>query len=402
MFKGSVTRLFSRMGVNAYKGILWTFIFFLLITASVFFFRSLFNLTSSNSALYLIKDDYGRLHITRDLSLEDSGKLVFMIDANPVFKFLDSMATALTDDPFIEVTWDEENGKGIIKEFRPDGTIFQVVLSRYTEGGIPHGIFIGGELPFGDANRFESKTNDNTGMSYYDGKKWQHIWCSINEAFEIKGIKRLFSPWDWRYIGSKVIKKSSGNEVMIESLHQLNTHLDNAPVPVKLSMRRTLSKRSGEDYIRLRVEVINRGSVPVNYAFMFGDEPWVGRYGSSAGNVGWSRETVYRHESFISPFEHNFAGFWDIGNDLAGEKDKFSGYANFVEWTPNPPTTIYFSNDFGKVEDGRVLNSPNNRVIDLMWLNQELMPDESKSYTLAIGMAKPSKETLPVKPEVMF
>lgn len=75
--------------------------------------------------------------------------------------------------------------------------------------------------------------------------------------------------------------------LMIESYHELFL-IDSNNLPVQLSMKRRLYKKAGEDYILFRVEFTNKGKLPVQYNYLFGDEPWVGDFGNSDGDIGWS------------------------------------------------------------------------------------------------------------------
>lgn len=395
MFKN----MFKNPAKTLFKGAVIVSLFLVLSFVSLIILHSVFDFNTTNAVFYLIKDDKGRLGITRDLGFNESSKLVFMLDASCIFHYLEGLASAIIDEPYIELTWDKKIGKGVIKEFRPDGTRLLLVLSRYKEEeGAPQGVFLGGDLPYGDVDRIKEDDRNNTGMAFYNGNKWHHIWCSINEGLSIKDVEDSIEPWNWKYIRSNVIK-SSGTEVIVESLHEYKTNI--AGYPVILLMRRTLSKKAGDDYFKLKIDISNIGKGPVFYLYTFGDEPWVGEFGDSSGDVGWTNVGLYKHESYVSPFTHNFAGFWDIGNEAAKEWHNFSGYANFVEWILNRPTLVYFSNSFVEVNERKPLDSKDNRILNLLWLDQHLMPGDTKSYILALGMAHPNPSIgLPVKPAV--
>ncbi len=147
------------------------------------------------------------------------------------------------------------------------------------------------------------------------------------------------------------------------------------------------------------MEITNNGNSPVQYNYLFGDEPWVGDFGSSDGDIGWSDQGIYRKHTYLLPSRINFAGIWDRGNDLIGEiPGSYSSYANFIEWLENPPTFVQFSDDFKRVDENAPLSSKFNRVINLQWLYQILLPGQSKSYVFAMGMARPDSSGIPVKP----
>lgn len=370
--------------------------------ASIIISHYVFGLTSGNAFLYFIKGNDGKIHISNEIGFEETERLIFMIDASCIFKMFEGILSASIKRPLLELTWNKEKGNGVIKEYRPDGTRFLVVLSRYKEAeGVPRGIFFGGDLPYGDVERWLDRSRNNTGIAFYDGNEWRHIWCSINEALSIKGMDEIsIEPWRWRYTDSKILK-STLKEIIIESNHELNIVKDMNHI--HLTMKRILSKRASEDYVLLKVILTNAGNTPVDYSYSFGDEPWVGEFGTSIGDVGWTSGKVFKFENYISPIRYNFAGMWDYGNDMAGEPHRFSNYANFIEWLDTRPTVVYFSNDFTRVDEKRPLSSFDNRILNLLWLYQTLLPGESRVYTLALGMARPEPLTgFPLKPEVIL
>ena len=64
----------------------------------------------------------------------------------------------------------------------------------------------------------------------------------------------------------------------------------------------------------------------------YGDEPWIGDFGSSAGDVGWMGKELIKTEREIDTDKNTYFGMFDYGNDLAGEMHNFTGIANFIEW----------------------------------------------------------------------
>lgn len=391
---------------------------FAFIIGTQFVFERIFHINSENAVTYFIRDNNDRIKVTNDLGLDQADRLVFMIDFNCVFNFLDEIEAILINDPIIELSWDEDGGEGIIKEFRPDGSKFLVVLSRYIkstripDGFNVKGLFIGGDLPYGDVDVWKDRSRRNSGMAFYDGKRWYHIWCAANEGLGIGSMKESLNedrftikvePWNWDYLGSDVRHQNS-SEVIVQSYHEIEGMTGDS-TPVRLSMKRTLYKKAGDDYVILKIEYINMGKFPLVYSYAYGDEPWVGDFGDSAGDVGWADGALYKYQGNISSTNHTFAGLWDIGNDVIGEGHGFTGYANFIEWLGNPPDSVYFANDFTSapqaIDSHMPLNSKAGRVVYLMWDDEILKPGEGKAYTLAIGLARPGRaEGFPLKPNV--
>lgn len=306
------------------------------------------------------------------------------------------------------MSWNAEGGDGVIKEFRSDGTEFLVSLSRYRNtSGVPNGLFIGGDLPLGDPERTQDSSNNNTGMAYYNGKRWLHIWCSLNEGVSIAGAgKQVYAPENWMYLGGRV-HKATASQVILESEHEITLTLLNG-MPVTLGMDRKMFKKLDQDYLILEVSFVNKSPVPLTYTYELGDEPWVGDfYRGSKGNVGWTDGMTYEYEGFIRTDSHRFAGYWDIGNSNINEQGEFTGVADFVEWLSEPPSYAYFANNFGyrRVDRKKPLSSRDNRVIGLVWLDQPLKPGERRTHVLALGMAMPHPERgvyFPIKPHVVF
>jgi len=73
----------------------------------------------------------------------------------------------------------------------------------------------------------------------------------------------------------------------------------------------------------------------MRFIYVYGDEPWLGNYGSSAGDVGWVADGLVLHEGAIDVNKYNFLGFYDYGNDVIVELHNFTGMANFIEWLDN-------------------------------------------------------------------
>lgn len=364
--------------------------FLVLSLIGIVILHSLFDFTSSNAVFYFVEGPDGRIRVTRDLDISMADDLLFMIDATGIIsKFLELSATARSE-PMLDVTWDETLGNGVIKDFRPDGSIFSITFSRFREpDGNAYGLFIGGDLPYGDFHR--DKDGGNSGIGYMKDGRWYHIWCAANEGFILRDS--VFLPKDWGYLGSKVLKNSS-SEVLIESRHRF-------PVRNKeLYMKRRVLMKSGWDYMILSVQFANLGESPIAFTYGYGDEPWVGINSLSRGDIGWTEGRVYKYEGYVPPVPRGYAGYWDHGNDEVREDRNFTDMANFIQWLTISPTEVFFANDFSDVDGMRPLSSLDNRIINLVWRDQNLLPGESKTYMMAIGMALPSPSGFPVKPKV--
>ncbi len=356
---------------------------FILSAGSVFaivVFHDVFKFTSSNTAIYILKKD-GGIMIQRELLVEDSAHLLYTLNMNCVFDTYMRALAVIRNKPALELTWDEDKGTGDIKQYRPDGTMFSLTLSRFREEGLKaKGVFIGGDLPHGDVSR--SSERNTSGFAYYDGKEWRHIWCALNEGFRVYGTEHTIMPAMWKYIGSRV-RQSTRDIVVIESVHESDEG------GVRIRMLRRLVYRAEDEYFVLLTRFINASPQLLVYGYSLGDEPWVGDfYSMSLGDVGWDEGGLIEKEQYISPTKNRFAGFWDIGNKAAGEQKTYSGYANFVEWISPIPNIVFFSNALDKCcDEDMLLSSIDNRVINILWLEQMLAPGQSKDHVVAFGKA---------------
>ena len=315
--------------------------------------------------------------MTTDLMFEEAGSLVFRLDATPLLNKLFEAAAVATESPYIDSRYDAKYGKGIIKQFRPDGSRLELSLARYDEFGVhPHGIIIGGDFPPGDLDSAQGR--EGSGMALYDGKDWIHLWCSANEGIAVSGGGLVYEPHKWQYVSGKTVKKTL-SEVIFESTHRV------IMAGTEVLITRRLGLKAEDDFVTLSISVTNSGGRPLLYDYAYGDEPWVGKFGSSIGDVGWYPGGWVDEERYVDPEIHNIAGFADIGNRRAGDPGEYSGYANFIQWEGSRPTMAYFSNDFHSVRPGRPLSSRDNRILNIVWKNQKLEPGRTLEYRLHIG-----------------
>jgi hypothetical protein len=161
---------------------------------------------------------------------------------------------------------------------------------------------------------------------------------------------------------------------------------------------------AGTSYVTLAVRFTNKGTVPLPIVYMYGDEPWIGIFGSSAGDVGWMGQELIQTEKYIDTQKYSYFGMFDFGNELAGEGHNFTGFANFLEWDKGSrPSKAYISNFSGGLNDPNKivpLVSPTNRFIGLQYGPYLLQPGESFGFTLAIGLAENDpKSGFPIKPK---
>lgn len=295
--------------------------------------------------------------------------------------------------PHLHVDWNPKDGSGYVDNRLADGTRLVTYFGRYLDNDREvHGLFVGGGLPDTVAQNVNYNMN-NSGMTFHNGRTWYHIWCSVNEGIAFAGGGRALTPASWQFLGSKVVARSSSN-VVITSSHEVRYGY----VPLRIERRASFT--GGEPYFSLEIRITNHGKVPIDYAYNYGDEPWVGYYGMALGDVGWVPDRLVSHEEIIDSRRYSYAGMADLGNRACGEKPIYSNLANFIEWLGDERPLVYFSND-GNSPEGRKEKPPlesNERFIGLQWY-RTLFPGATQTLRLNIGMALVNTRTgLPVKP----
>ena len=359
-----------------------------------------YNFDPAVEGFFILEGEKGYwLELTDDLVPEDAARLLWAMPRYPFSKTVESSKCDNSQQPCIEFKWDKSHGRGFIKNTWPDGSKLVINLGRFKDsnGKYPFGIFIGGGLPPSDPD-YRFMNNEATGMTYFDGRRWYHVWCNSNEGLVSPAAPFLVSyPSDWAFKGSRVLE-NDGKNLTIESRHRLS--LNGVPVDT----HRILFYTAGKSYVILATEFTNRGKAPLPLQYMYGDEPWIGDFGSSAGDVGWMDRELILTERQIDTQQHTYFGMYDYGNELAGEDHCFTGIANFIEWNRNErPEKAYISNFSGGVinpDKAVPLVSRTNRFIGLQYGPYILQPGESFSFTIAVGMAgRDPKTGFPIKPK---
>lgn len=352
--------------------------------------------------IYILRSADGRFLVKDDLMLGDEESLLLALPAEPVFRFLNGDVSHATGIKRLEYEWFRRDGSGFVRSFAADGTEFLTCLSRYLDSGgeETRGLFVGGGLPF-DLEVDRRVSMNETGMAFFDGTSWHHIWCNVNEAISPwSNPAAIIPPSSWEFRGSRVLE-SSAERLVLSSRHEIE--LDGVPV----AMDRFMIFRAGSRHVTLVIRMTNMGRQPTGYYYIYGDEPWVGSYGSAEGDVGWVADGLVPYEGTIDPGRYGWAGYVDHGNEAAGEAHDRTGLANFIEWQgPLKPDTVYFSNRIGAFADASArvpLSHPQNRVIFLQWGPRLMAPGQTDTIVLSVGMADRDPSTgFPLKPDTSF
>jgi hypothetical protein len=334
--------------------------------------------------LYLLRSDGGRpLLLKDDLLLGEHPRLIAGLSFGWARRLLASRPGEAGAGPALTLEWDPRAGSGLVRNRLSDGTELLTMFGRYrdSDGNRPHGLFVGGAVPEVSA---DAAAQDQSGMAYHDARGWAHVWCNVNEGLEDEAGHASWPPARWRFLGSGALVNEPGR-VTLESSHEV------ALAGGLLRIDRFAAFVAGEPFFRLTVRLQNLGPGAVHYTYLYGDEPWVGHFGSSEGNVGWRPGQLLRAESAIDP-----------GSGVAGILDEKSGLANFIAWAGGePPGFVYVSNQGGRMAPPgvRVPLTSNEVFIGLEWLRRRLEPGQRWTVELAIGMARTDPASgVPVAP----
>ncbi len=351
--------------------------------------------TGTWRGLYLLGGDLG-WEVADDLFLGDESRFVFGVDVRR--RAEDGLGGYGGPRPILVHDWAAWDGTGWVRNLLPGGREIVTTFSRFVdaEGRHPQGLFIGGRPPLLPGNE-GTRVLNQSGMAYYDGVRWFHVWCNANEAIGNEEGDLSVPGVEWSYEGGEVLV--SGTDVLVLRSEHL-VHLGDG----ELAVVREAFFRAGEPYVLLEIVVANPGTEPVTFRYGYGDDPWLGDYGSSGGNVGWVEGRTVLYEEWVDPTVATFAGYFDYGNEAIGAPHSFTNLANFLEWHPETrPSAAYFSNSVGsQPADGQpVPLAGGERAITLEWGPGALAPGAATRILLAVGLASPGSSVgLPRKPAV--
>jgi hypothetical protein len=341
-----------------------------------------FEISGAWRGLYLLRSGEGRpFTLKDDLVLGDHPQLVASISFGRARRLArgdePSAVPAVPGAPVLSLEWEERTGRGLVRNRLADGTLLVTMLGSYrdSDGREPQGLFVGGAVPEVSS---DASAQNESGMAYRDARGWSHIWCNVNEGLEDGQGRASWPPSKWRFLGSRVLVRQP-ERVVLESDHEL------ALTGGLLRVDRFATFVAGEPFFRLTIRLQNLGPGPVVLSYLYGDEPWLGHFGSSDGNIGWLPGALVR-----------IAGSFDPAVGHAGIFDERTGLSNFLAWEDEArPSVAYFSNHPGEFTDAsrRQPLDSNEVFIGLEWGGLRLRPGEGKTIALAVGMGVIDSQT---------
>ncbi len=294
--------------------------------------------------------------------------------------------------------WDPETGRGDVVERLANGDVLRTCFHcRYA--GYTGGLVLGSE--------------SGSGFGFYPsrplrGYRALNVWCAQDESIWDHGEQAEYS-YGWSenfgtgtdgrrlaYLRGEVVE-AGPRRVLLKSQNAGGCY----------RVTKIAYTRRGARFWIIATRVANRCYHPVLFDLFTGEDPWLGLYRSSEGDVGWSTEGLIRHETALAAGRFTVGGFYDLGNEQSGEQEgSFSNQANFIALDPASPLPDFaaFANSFAhgdsEIDPGRPLDNKSLTALNLGWTRQELAPGEGLTVALALGLAETGEPgELPVPPE---
>jgi hypothetical protein len=291
-----------------------------------------------------------------------------------------------------KIGWSPATGKGDVVETLGSGdlvrTCFHCAFPGYTGG-----------LVIGNMN--------GSGMGYYPSKpvrgfKSINVFCAQDESIWDRDEKAEYT-YGWsenigtgpdgkrlEYVGGRILEHDDDHLVLAS---------ENAGGCYRVFKVAVAKAETRTWLIATRIQ--NRCQRPVHFDLWTGDDPWIGLYASSEGDVGWTPKGLVRNETAFGVGQFTAGGLYDLGK--IGEKEgSFSNQANFFALDPALPLPDFaaFANRFAHgskdVDPRRPLDNKTMTALNLGWRARTLGPGEAMDMALALGMAQTSDVDEPV------
>ena len=300
-----------------------------------------------------------------------------------------------------EVAWDPGTGKGMVTQRMPGGDRYDLCLQcRYPgyAGGLWIGSMNGSGLLWTPAEPVAGFPTLNL-FCAQDESLWDHA----EEVEYDSGWSENFGRGDdgvrMEYLDGEILRDGADGDLVLRSLNRGGCW----------EMTRYLLWPRGAAHVLIAAHLRNACAAPRGVSFWTGEDPWIGTYKTSEGDVGWTDDGLIQAEAALDPAGFRYGGLYDLGNALAGETaGGFSGAANFIMPDPaTPPDRVLFANRFahdaGEITPGRPLDNESLTAINMGWVDRVLGPGETFRIVYAMGRAETGRRgrsPLPQVPEI--
>ena len=287
--------------------------------------------------------------------------------------------------PWLESQWDPKTGRGVVTHHQPgEGTLttsFHVGYPGYTGG-----LVIGGYSSSGLAWVPEHPR---------PGFPTINVFCAQDESIWDRDERQEYS-YGWsenfgtgpdgqrlEYVSGRVLE-ATRDSVVLTSENRAGCY----------EVRKLAATWATARFWILGTRITNRCAHAVHFDFFSGDDPWIGTYKSSDGDVGWTPLGFVRNETRLELGDFAEGGLVDLGNQALGQSEgSFSNQANFIALDPTLPLPdeADFANRFAhgqsEVDPKRPLDNKSMTALNLGWLRRKLDPGQSMRVAFALGLA---------------
>ncbi|MFH1435989.1 MAG: hypothetical protein ABIJ56_09760 [Pseudomonadota bacterium] len=294
--------------------------------------------------------------------------------------------------PF-EVAWDPGTGKGPVVQHFEDGSRIEVCFhcgyKGYT-GGLSIGSFNAPGFMWVPAEPVR-------------GFKFLNIWCAFDETIHEPGSGDNYTfGWSQNF-GEKgdgerlayergAVLWASDKSIVLEAVNKGGCYL----------VKRRVKWVKGDRFLVFSTIVENTCRAPAAFEYWLGEDPWIGTYKSSDGDVGWAalhdrekrKELIVRSETKLGGGGFDCGGLYDLGNVEAGDREGgFSNVANFISLSPmtKKPAAVCFANRFAhgadEIIEGKALDNKTLTAMNMGWTGIVLAEGQAFRAGWAAGIA---------------
>ncbi len=302
-------------------------------------------------------------------------------------------------EPRLELEWDPRLGKGSVHHRTSEGdwvrTCFQCGFDGY-QGGLVIGNYNGSGMAFYPKTPVHGHRHINlfcaTDESIWDLDRQREYTFGWSENF---GTGNDGTPL--RYVKGEVLRNTK-SEIVLRSTNEAGCY----------RVTKVARTRIETPYWIIATRIENTCDHPLRFDFFSGDDPWLGLYRTSDGDVGWADGRIIEKETEMEIGTFSSGGIWDRGNPALGQAaSEFTGEANFIALDPASPRPdkVFFANAFAHrsedIKPNRPLDNKTLTALNLGWTEQTLLPGQGFSVASALGRAKiDSADKLPRAPNI--
>lgn len=300
--------------------------------------------------------------------------------------FIPDLPLPAASEERLELGWNPSDGKGDVRHRLASGDILRTCF-HCGFAGYTGGLFIG--------------SLSGSGMGFYPrtpirGYSSINVFCAQDESIWDQGEKAEYSfGWSENFgtgADGKRLEYRRGR-VLEQDRNRLVLQSENSGGCYRVT--RVAATRLGTRYFILATRIHNTCKRPVRFDFWSGDDPWIGLYRSSDGDVGWTPDGLVRTEASYGPGEFTAGGLYDLGNAALGQKEGgFSGQANFFLLDPATPLPdkTYFANRFAhgpdEIDPKKPLDNKTLTALNMGWTDRVLKPGQGFTVAMALGLAE--------------